>query len=245
LERELAELGTANLSAINSGGDRVVSALGKAISRSNRQLYRQFEALTNLNTMMPFDRPMPPTRGYPASPDLLLLLVDLVRQHRPSLVVECGSGTSTVWIARAIRHFGIDWRVVALEHERQYAKQTRQYIDDDELSDHADVRDAPLEMFDIAGTQWQWYASSAWKDLDNIDFVFVDGPPGSIADQARFPALPLLFEHLATDVVVVVDDLVREDERKIMAEWLATYSGFTSERVQLETGGAILRRGDQ
>jgi hypothetical protein len=42
--------------------------LGKAIQMSNRRLYRQLEALTNLNAIMPFDRPMPAKRCDPVSP---------------------------------------------------------------------------------------------------------------------------------------------------------------------------------
>jgi predicted O-methyltransferase YrrM len=230
------------ISEIRAGGDRVVSALGKAIQVSNRRLYRQLEALTNLNAMIPFDRPMPATRGYPASPDLLLLLVDLVRQTRPSLVLECGSGTSTLWFARALRHYGIEGRVVALEHEKEYAEQTRRYLEDHELGDLAEVREAPLETFLIGDSEWRWYAATAWTDLDDVGLLFVDGPPANTAEKARFPALPLLVDRLAQRAVVVVDDLVREDEREIVDNWLIAYPEFTAEKVRLEAGGAILRR---
>jgi predicted O-methyltransferase YrrM len=229
-------------SEIRVGGDRVVSALGKAIQMSNRHLFRQVEALTNLNAMMPFDRPMPLTRGYPASPDLLLLLVDLVRQTEPALVVECGSGTSTLWFARALRHYGIDGQVVALEHDRHYAEQTRRYLADHDLADLADVREAPLEPFLLDGIEWQWYAVRAWKDLEEVDLLFVDGPPASTAKKARFPALPLLADRLSRRAIIVADDLVREDEQEIVADWLAAHREFSAEKVRLEAGGVILRR---
>jgi Methyltransferase domain len=158
------------------GGDRVISELGKAIEMGNRGLLHQVEALTNLNAMMPLDRPMPAARGHPASPDLLLLLVDVVRQTRPGLIVDCGSGTSTLWFARALRHFGIDGRVVALEHDKQYASEARQYVEDHDLAELIDVREAPLEMFLLDGTEWAWYAAAAWKDLDEIDLLLVNGP---------------------------------------------------------------------
>jgi predicted O-methyltransferase YrrM len=232
----------AEIGEVRTGGDRVVSALGKAIQMNNRRLYRQLEALTNLNAMMPFDRPMPATRGYPASPDLLLLLVDLVRQTRPSLVLECGSGTSTLWFARALRHFGIEGRVVALEHEKEYAEQTRRYLEDHELGDLAEVREAPLETFLIGDSEWRWYAARAWTDLDDVGLLFVDGPPANTAEKARFPALPLLADRLAQTAIIVADDVVREDEREIVDEWLTAYPEFTAEKVRLEAGGAVLRR---
>ncbi|MGH8824157.1 MAG: O-methyltransferase [Jiangellaceae bacterium] len=236
--RNRVDLGT----DIRVESNRVVSTLSKSIQASDRHLFGQIEALTNLNAMMPFDRPMPATRGYPASPDLILLLVDLVRQVRPSLVVECGSGTSTLWFARALRHYGIDGRVVALEHERQYAEQTRQYLRDHDLADVADVREAPLETFVLGETEWRWYGARAWKDLDEVDLLFVDGPPADTAERAQFPALPLLADRLSRRAVIVVDDLVREDEREIVADWLAAYPEYSAENLSLEAGGAILRR---
>ena len=67
--------------------------------------------------MLPASDVLPSTRGWAASPDLLLVLVDLMITERPSLVVECGSGASTLWLALAMRRFKIDGRIVALDHD--------------------------------------------------------------------------------------------------------------------------------
>jgi hypothetical protein len=72
-----------------------------------KQTFRQLEALQNLNAVLPTSDVLPATRGWAASPDLLLALVDLVITERPSLIVECGSGASTLWLALALRRFGI------------------------------------------------------------------------------------------------------------------------------------------
>src|ERR1700729_201079 len=50
-----------------------------------KQTFRQLEALQNLNAVLPTSDVLPPTRGWAASPDLLLTLVDLVITERPSL----------------------------------------------------------------------------------------------------------------------------------------------------------------
>ena len=82
-----------------------------------KQTFRQLEALQNLNAVLPTSDVLPATRGWAASPDLLLALVNLVITERPSLIVECGSGASTLWLALALRRFGIDGRIIALDHD--------------------------------------------------------------------------------------------------------------------------------
>jgi len=68
------------------------------IKKEIKQTFRQLEALQNLNAVLPANDVLPATRGWAASPDLLAVLVDLVVAERPSLVVECGSGASTLWL---------------------------------------------------------------------------------------------------------------------------------------------------
>jgi predicted O-methyltransferase YrrM len=246
LQAEVGEVAARNRidlrTDVRVGGDRVVSELRRTIQVGNRDLLGQVEALTNLNAMLPPDLPMPGAQAHRVSPELLLLLVDLVRQARPGLVVECGSGTSTVWVARALRHYGIDGRVVALEHDKQHAALTRRYLDVHGLKRLAEVREAPLDAFLHDGAEWHWYSALAWKDLDEVDLLFVNGPPSDTTDTTRFPALPLLADRLSRRVVIVAGDLAREGEREIVADWLAACPEFSAETVNLEGGGAILRR---
>ncbi|MEQ7129276.1 class I SAM-dependent methyltransferase [Actinopolymorpha sp. B11F2] len=204
--------------------------------------YRQLEALQNIYAVAGVDRPMPPTRGWASSPDLLLLLADLVERARPSLIVECGSGTSTLWFAMVLRRFEIPGRVIALEHQQQFVDNLRDRLDGHGLGGLVDVRYAPLEPVRVGEAEFQWYARDAWKDLKDVDLLFVDGPPGILGEHARLPALPLLADHLHPDGVVVLDDMIRTDEQEVLAEWLRTCPDFTAEEVPLEKNAALLRR---
>ena len=93
-----------------------------------KQTFRQLEALQNLSAVLPPSDVLPATRGWAASPDLLMVLVDLVITERPSLVVECGSGASTLWLALAMRRFGIDGRIIALDHDPVFGAKTRDFL---------------------------------------------------------------------------------------------------------------------
>ena len=212
------------------------------IKKEIKQTFRQLEALQNLNAVLPANDVLPATRGWAASPDLLAVLVDLVVAERPSLIVECGSGASTLWLALAMRRFGIDGRVVALDHDPVFGGKTRDLLARHDVGDLAEVRDAPLESFSLDGESYSWYARRAWEDLTGIDLLFVDGPPATTGHLARYPALPLLSGALSPVVTAVLDDLVVPDMQKVLRRWLDAYPDFGSEILPLEKQAAVLRR---
>jgi len=218
---------------------RIESRLGTEL----KQTFRQVEAIQNLSAILPTSDVLPATRGWAASPDLLLVLVDQVIAQRPSLVVECGSGASTLWLALALRRFGINGRIVALDHDPVFAGKTRDLLPRHGVGHLAEVRDAPLEDFSLADGTYSWYARRAWEDLTGIDLLFVDGPPAATGAKARYPALPLLREALNPAATVVLDDLVVPDMQETLRLWLDAYPQFVSEILPLEMQAALLRKG--
>jgi len=233
-----AELDAAMLKGTLDTTRRVRAAIEKEI----RQTFRQLEALQNLTAVLPAADLLPATRGWAASPDLLAVLVDLVITQRPALVVECGSGASTVWLALAMRRFAISGQVIALDHDPAYGAATRGLLARHQLGGLAEVRDAPLEPFQLNGEPCAWYARAAWADLAGIDLLFVDGPPAATGHQARYPALPLLSAALSPAATIVVDDLIVPDMQKVLRLWLDAYPDFGSEILPLEKQAAVLRR---
>ena len=117
-----------NLAAESTRTLETVRRVESDTQRELKQTFRQLEALQNLNALLPASEVLPATRGWAASPDLLLVLVDLVITGRPSLVVECGSGASTLWLALAMRKFKIDGRIIALDHDPVFGGKTRDLL---------------------------------------------------------------------------------------------------------------------
>ena len=235
-----------NLSGETKGTRDIVRRVGadveKKIEKEIKQTFRQLEALQNLSAVLPASDVLPATRGWAASPDLLVVLVNLVITERPSLVVECGSGASTLWLALAMRRFGIDGRIIALDHDPVFGGKTRDILARHDVRDLAEVRDAPLENFSLDGETYSWYARRAWEDLTGIDLLFVDGPPAATGHQARYPALPLLSGSLSPVATAVLDDLVVPDMQDVLRRWLDAYRDFGSEILPLEKQAAVLRR---
>jgi methyltransferase family protein len=155
--------------------------------------------------------------GWRLPDDACALLARLVEEHRPALIVECGSGRSTVVLAEAVAAY--DGYVVALEHMPEYFMSSVWLLTESGLSHYGEVRLARLEPHGRAALAPDWYARTAWDDLHGIGMLVVDGPPGGSSRYARSPALPLLRNRLLPGCVVVLDDVNRESEQTIMNEW--------------------------
>ena len=199
------------------------------ITQTSMHTARQVEALRWVKERLHLDRLQLPERGYAANPDFLSELVRIVDQHKPSLVLELGSGVSTVVLAARLRGEG---RVVSLDHEREYAQQTRDQLVYHDLE--ATVIDAPLAPVQIAGRAWEWY--SLPDGLTGVDMLVVDGPPGHTGPLARYPALPLLRPLLSPGAVICVDDGARADEREMVRMWLAEQPELSWRYIPTEAG---------
>lgn len=199
-----------------------------ALSRKLTAVQMQVKHLPYVNTelirrqedLIHDDLPMPTVgANWAVSAPTLLFMVDEVLGNGRRRVLECGSGASTVWTAAAIRHRG-EGHVFSLENDKHFAEQTRHHLRAHGLEQWATVIDAPLVEMDVPGVgRGLWYDLEGLGDTQEIDLLFVDGPPGSTGPLARYPALPQLRPRLANGATVVLDDTHRTEERKIVKMW--------------------------
>jgi hypothetical protein len=82
--------------------------------------------------------------------------------------------------------------------------------------------------------------------LKNIDFLVVDGPPRKLQEKSRFPALPMLFENLSKESIIILDDSNRDNEKEVIESWIkfldskdVTYSIIL--HSEFDKGAAILQ----
>jgi predicted O-methyltransferase YrrM len=159
---------------------------------------------------------------------------------RPEVIVECGSGVSTIVLARclALNERG---HLYSLEHDVAYSQQTRKELDRHGLKKWATVLDSPIEDIKIGDVNWKWYSPEELPAAQ-IDMLVIDGPPGDLGTHARYPAGPMLFPGLAPGATVFADDLIRDDERKIFDRWLREFPFLVGEIKPFEKQCGILRR---
>ena len=191
------------------------------------EIVREFQAhqLTEIDALLQLQRRFDLSRAplastWAMSPRGLLLLADLIEEHRPTLVLECGPGTSTVYMVMAMRGAGVDGKIVGLEHDQSFAAMTRNVLESLGLMDMVEIREAPLTDWRDQEPPVTWYDPAALTDLRDIELVLIDGPPKSSAPSARAPAFPLLKSRLKPGAIIVVDDARRPDEQRMIAEWL-------------------------
>ena len=227
-----------------SAGEAVRDSLlagGPLDVRLRREL-EQFQATINLFDRVQVRGLVPPMRGWAASPDVLNLLVDELITGRPNVVVECGSGVSTLWLALAAEQYDVDCRIVSLDHDAEFLAATHETLRRNGVAHRVDLRLAPLVPTRLSGHGTHWYDELALADVVDIGLVFIDGPPDRTGPLSRFPAVPLLYPRLAQDAVIVLDDAARPDEASAVARWAHEFPDLTLRLLPMEKGAAVLRR---
>jgi predicted O-methyltransferase YrrM len=205
------------------------------------QHYWQTEALFSLYSTLKIAHPLPPMRLWAASPDFVVLAVSLIREHRPQVVLEVGSGVSTIISSYALQELG-EGQLISLEHEAQFAEVTSSNLIAHRLDHIASVRYAPLKPLNLNGASQPWYDVAALDNIPPVDLLVVDGPPSGTAEMARYPALPVLFERLKPGAYILVDDFMRDDEYAMVNKWLDEFNLKVVRTFANEKGAAILQK---
>ena len=175
---------------------------------------------------------------------------DIVLRSRRS-VVELGSGTSTVLIARLLRQHwpDCDYRHVAVEHDLAWLQWVTDQLAREGLSQRTTVVHAPLSSHDLATDGLLWYDVEALaRGLDaclgdaSIDLLAVDGPPADTSDKvlARYPALPALAPRLSPGASIVLDDIERPGEQEVLRRWTHQF-GLRFSAPDVQAGIAVAR----
>lgn len=185
---------------------------------------QQVEAIVQLYSKFTPRASMPPTGLWAIDARALLHLVGLVESTAPKIIVELGSGTSTIWLGYLAESIGA--KLISFDHMKKYYDQTNSLIKKHGLENVIDLRMAELLEQEIEGVSTTWYNLAPFSDILNIDLLLIDGPPSNVGPAARYPALPVLVERMSNACVVVLDDSERDGEQEAIARWILSYPEF-------------------
>jgi predicted O-methyltransferase YrrM len=219
---------------VNRNADRVSKELSGQTGRIKSELadvYHQFEAIEQLLPMLKLSAPLPPSRGWAASPDFLLTLAHVTKSIRPRLTVELGSGTSTLVLAKSGAR-----KIISLDHSPEFGAQTREMLAAHKVRG-VEIRIHELESY---SSGYKWYAKSTFKGLSKIDLLVIDGPPSSTNPDARYPALEHLIPLLSPNATIILDDADRDEERKLADAITAALPNHALTMLTHEKGTAVI-----
>jgi len=207
--------------------------------------FPQFEAYLQLQKLLDFRFPLNPTRGWAASPDFLIEVVKeiLSSEKEAPVIVEFGSGVSTVVLGYLVEKFFPGGRVISFEHDYDFYLETLKQLELHRLKS-VSLLFSPFKYYRLGERSFRFYDTSLLEELlkgKKVDFLLVDGPPEFTQELARYPALPLTKPYLADDFTLFLDDANRPDERAASLAWKRELSLYSSREVPTEKGLLILK----
>jgi hypothetical protein len=240
------------------------SSLKKEVANATKQIeafvglqsYFATGELPNVNTER---------HSWPISPDFALYLIELIEIGEYDLIIEFGSGISTVIIAKTIakmaprRHGKTPVKFVSFDHLEQYYAQTLAQLKHADLADTVKLQHAPLQDYTAPnGEVYRYYdCQSALVDLAQQYptgglrlLVIVDGPPAATGPRARYPAGPIILAHFdSAQIDLLLDDYIRDDEKEIAKLWQAELESaklpFTITERKLQKDACLISVGQR
>lgn len=168
-------------------------------------------------------------------------LIQYFAENKPDVILEIGSGSSTLLISRCCNLTGIKPEHIVVDHESRYLDLTRRYAELNDLAEGMVFLECPLGDIEMAG--YKWYSDLKEKIGDiKIDLLLIDGPPGSVQVDSRYPAMPMLYNFLSEHCTVILDDACRPEEKNIAERWQGLCPEFSLEFLNGGHQAAILRR---
>jgi predicted O-methyltransferase YrrM len=219
---------------LGKNADRVSKELKgqtQVIKSDLADMYRQIEAIEQLLPRLKLTAPIPPSRGWAASPDFLLTLSQIAKINRPKLTVELGSGVSTLVLAKSGAR-----KIISFDHTIEFGEQTRKML----IAHGVRGVDVRIEELESYPSGYRWYSKKSLKGLAKIDLLVIDGPPSSTNPDARYPAIEHLLSLLSPQATIVLDDVDRPEERKLAESFSRALPGHTLTILAHEKGTAVI-----
>jgi predicted O-methyltransferase YrrM len=169
-------------------------------------------------------------------------LLFYLQERKPRYILELGSGSSSVLIAKALAKMGHPAeRHVAVDHEIHFLNLTRETARLNGVDNLIVFEHCPLEK--QANDAPPWYSRlPEIASKTKFDLLLIDGPPatGEGLDRSREPALDVLAPHLAPGAIVILDDANRPGEQAIIEAWRKRHPQFRVVHVRDGKGVAVL-----
>lgn len=153
--------------------------------------------------------------------ETLKFLGTLVNYYQPSVVMEFGSGLSTLFFASMLEGKP-DGCIYTVDHSEQYLQQTKTLVGERDVTYFL----APIGFYGFRFKRFATYSNDYIGHLPSglkFDIVLIDGPPGF-----RFGREAPLYQiapFLKSDTLILLDDSNRPPEQEAIAHWQRVWPG--------------------
>ena len=146
--------------------------LYRSIEKDLEEERTQVQAIHSIYSFNTPRYPLPSMSRWTAYPDLAETIVRECMKNKPSLVVELGSGISTLITAYTLEQHGeIEAQIISLDHSEKYAQKTQDLLKSHKLESKAQVLHSPLSPTQIDNKKTKYMASDcplAGKHLNQL-----------------------------------------------------------------------------
>jgi predicted O-methyltransferase YrrM len=178
--------------------------------------------------------------GWAVDAPFARLLANTVVAGGARSVLEIGAGSSSVVLAAALAERG-GGRLTSVEQDPSWCATRWREVERHTSVDARLLCSRPVPALGRLGV-FRWHRDSAAEVARRapFDLLVVDGPQYF---HGREGALPLAWEHLVADAVILLDDARRGGERWALWKWLRSYPDTTLDLLSAEGKGvAVLRK---
>ncbi|MEP1150175.1 MAG: class I SAM-dependent methyltransferase [Balneola sp.] len=214
----------------------------RSLSSELEEERRHNQSLISIYHFLDIRSPLPSMVRWAAFPKFCETIIEFSQLLKPKVIVEAGSGVSTIISGYCLEKYSSAGQVLSLDHDQQFGSKTQHELLKHGLKEYGKVQHAPLVKHSIDGQDWMWYDLSNFDKSVKIDILSIDGPPVKTQPLSRYPALPLLYNYLSEKAVILLDDAARDSEQKVIAMWLEKYPEFSLRYEPSKKGIAILTR---
>ena len=237
LSERFLEQSKAQKNQLNEAETRLRSDFGKGLGNAVKQLEAFFSIQNYLNT----GESISDFHGWPISPDIGLFLIEKIRERQYDLIIEFGSGTSTLMFAKALsvnekivnqkaneKNNTSFKKILSIEHDTVYLEKTRIKLESENLDNKVNLYHAPLANCIDGEDEYLYYSCEKILKQTAEEFqpgikkilVLVDGPPSATCANARYLAAPYIFNVFGNHQIdIVLDDANRPEEKSVIEMW--------------------------
>ncbi|MCC9137345.1 class I SAM-dependent methyltransferase [Pontibacter silvestris] len=190
--------------------------------------------LSSLLNSLPY---LPYTESSLRYSSITYFLNDIIINNR-KVIVEFGSGISTIFLSELLLQLNLkDVTLISFDNNQEWLNIISKYIKKESLDlNNIHLIKAELSSCALSLNNNDWYNIEKLQVLERykgkVDCVLVDGPEAwhKEIEQSRYPALPYVYNFLAEDFSLFLDDTDRDGEKSIIQMWSEKYS-FNLEKL--------------